>query len=86
MEDLIITCIKKNEHGNIIQVGIGNELFDIETIADQIWNNKNAFFTNVMGMRVRVNAFRLPETNKPYLTTGKNIQMPNNLKFLPKCK
>lgn len=86
MEELIISCIKKNQYGVITHVGIDNKLYDVESIAEQIWNNKKAYFTNVMGMRIRVNAFRLPETNKPYLTTAKNTNMPNNLKFLPVCK
>ena len=42
----------------------------VENIADEIWNNKNSYFINAMGIRVKVFAFRHTETNKPYLSTS----------------
>ncbi len=85
MSEFIITCVKKDESGKICKVGIDNKLFDIDEIANQIWNNKNTYFTNAMGIRVKVFAIRDPETNKPYLSTSTNIKLPNSLNFLPKC-
>jgi hypothetical protein len=85
MAEFLITCVKKNEHGVIVQVGIDNTLYDIETIANEIWNGKNSYFINAMGIRVKVFAFRHPETNKPFLSTSSNIKFPNSLNFIPKC-
>ncbi len=85
MTEFLITCVKKDEHGIIIQVGIDNTMHEIETIANEIWNNKNSYFINAMGIRVKVFAFRHPETNKPYLSTSANIKFPNSLNFIPKC-
>ena len=85
MAEFLITCVKKNEHGIIVQVGIDNTRYDIETIANEIWNNKNSYFINAMGIRVKVFAFRHPETNKPFLSTRTNIKFPNSLNFIPKC-
>jgi hypothetical protein len=85
MAEFLITCVKKNEHGIIVQVGIDNTRYDIETIANEIWNNKNSYFINAMGIRVKVFAFRHPETNKPFLSTSSNIKFPNSLNFIPKC-
>lgn len=87
MAEYVITCVKKDEKGIIIQVGIEDgKIYDIDTIANEIWNNKNSYFTNAMGHRVKVFAFRHPETNKPYLSTSTNIKFPNSLNFIPKCK
>ncbi len=86
MTDFLITCIKKNEHGEIMQVGVDNTIYDIETIANEIWNNKNSYFINAMGIRVKVFAFRHPETDKSYLSSSTNIKFPNSLNFMPKCK
>lgn len=86
LTDFIITCVKKDEHGVIVQVGIDNKIYDVDSIANEIWNNKNSYFTNAMGHRVKVFAFRHPETNKPYLSTSTNNKLPNNLNFIPKCK
>ncbi len=86
MTEFLITCVKKNEKGVIVQVGISDTIYDIEIIANEIWNNKNSYFTTAMGHRVKVFAFRHPETNKPYLSTSTNIKFPNSLNYLPKCK
>ncbi len=85
MTEFLITCVKKNEKGVIVQVGISDTIYDIEIIASEIWNNKNSYFTTAMGHRVKVFAFRHPETNKPYLSTSTNIKFPNSLNYLPKC-
>jgi hypothetical protein len=86
MTEFLITCVKKNENGVIVQVGISDTVYDIEIIANEIWNNKNSYFTTAMGHRVKVFAFRHPETNKPYLSTSTNIKFPNSLNYLPKCQ
>jgi hypothetical protein len=86
LTEFLITCVKKDERGIIVQVGIDNKIYDIEPIANDIWNNKNSYFTTAMGHRVKVFAFRHPETNKPYLSTSTNFRLPNSLNFLPKCK
>ncbi len=86
MTEFLITCVKKNEKGVIVQVGISDTIYDIEIIANEIWNNKNSYFTTAMGHRVKVFAFRHPETNKPYLSTSTNIKFPNSLNYLPKCQ
>lgn len=86
MTEFLITCVKKNEKGVIVQVGISDTVYDIEIIASEIWNNKNSYFTTAMGHRVKVFAFRHPETNKPYLSTSTNIKFPNSLNYLPKCQ
>ncbi len=86
MAEFLITCVKKNEHGIIVQVGIDSARYDIETIANEIWNNKNSYFINAMGIRVKVFAFRHPETDKSYLSSSTNIKFPNSLNFMPKCK
>ena len=85
MTEFLITCVKKNEKGVIVQVGISDTIYDIEIIANEIWNNKNSYFTTAMGHRVKVFAFRHPETDKPYLSTSTNIKFPNSLNYLPKC-
>ncbi len=85
MTEFLITCVKKNENGAVVQVGIDGAIYDIEIIASEIWNNKNSYFTNAMGNRVKVFAFRHPETNKPYLSTSTNIKFPNSLNYLPRC-
>ena len=86
MTEFLITCVKKNEKGEIVQVGISDTMYDIEIIASEIWNNKNSYFTTAMGHRVKVFAFRHPETGKPYLSTSTNIKFPNSLNYLPKCQ
>ncbi len=86
MTEFLITCVKKNEKGVIVQVGISDTIYDIGIIANEIWNNKNSYFTTAMGHRVKVFAFRHPETNKPYLSTSTNIKFPNSLNYLPKCQ
>jgi hypothetical protein len=85
MVEFLITCVKKDEHGIIIQVGIENKMYEVEKIADEIWNNKNSYFINAMGIRVKVFAFRHTQTNKPYLSTSSNAKFPNSLNFIPKC-
>ena len=85
MTEFLITCVKKNEKGVIVQVGISDTIYDIDIIASEIWNNKNSYFTTAMGHRVKVFAFRHPETGKPYLSTSTNIKFPNSLNYLPKC-
>ena len=85
MTEFLITCVKKNEKGAIVQVGISDTIYDVEIIASEIWNNKNSYFTTAMGHRVKVFAFRHPETGKPYLSTSTNIKFPNSLNYLPKC-
>jgi hypothetical protein len=86
MTEFLITCVKKNEKGVIVQVGISGTIYDIEIIASEIWNNKNSYFTTAMGHRVKVFAFRHPETGTPYLSTSTNIKFPNSLNYLPKCQ
>lgn len=83
--EYVISCVKKNAQGNIEKVGIGGEIFDAKTIAEKILSRENAYFTLVMGIRVRVFVVRDPITKEPYLTTTTNKKLPNNLKFLPKC-
>ena len=70
MTEFLITCVKKDENGIIVQVGIDNKMYDIEPIANEIWNNKNSYFIMRWDIRVKVFAFRHPETNKPYLMTS----------------
>jgi hypothetical protein len=86
MTELIITCVIKNAQGNILQVGINGDIFDVKTIAEKIWSRENMYFTIANGIRVRVFALRDPSTNEPYLTTTTNLKLPNNLKYLPKCQ
>lgn len=86
MTEFLITCVKKNEKGVIVQVGISDTIYDIEIIANEIWNNKNSYFATAMGHRVKVFAFRHPETNKPYLSTSTSTKFPNSLNYLPKCQ
>jgi Protein of unknown function (DUF3892) len=86
LTEFLITCVKKDNHGIITHVGIDDKIYDIDTIANEIWNNKNNYFTNAMGHRVKVFAFRHPETNNPYLSTSTNVKFPNSLNFIPKCK
>jgi hypothetical protein len=83
--EYVISCVKKNAQGNIEKVGIDGEIFDAKTIAEKILTRENAYFTLVMGIRVRVFVMRDPITKEPYLTTTTNNKLPNNLKFLPKC-
>ena len=86
MTELVITCVKKNPQGIVLQVGIDGDIFDVKTIAEKIWSRENTYFTIANGMRVRVFALRHPSTNEPYLSTTTNSNLPNNLKFLPKCQ
>ena len=85
MAEILITCIKKDKSGSIIQVGLdNNSLQDVEKIANEIWNNVNTYFINAMGIRVKVHAFR-DKNNKPFLSSGFNNKMPNSLRYLPLC-
>lgn len=86
MAELLITCIKKDQEGQIFEIGINDEIFDVKTIANKIWSNENSYFTVAMGIRVKVFAFRHPLTKEPYLSTTANAKLPNSLNFLPKCK
>lgn len=86
MSEFLITCIKKDESGTIIQVGVNDKIYDVDMIADEIWNNKNSYFINAMGIRVKIFAFRHPETNKAYLSSSTNIKFPNSLNFMSRCK
>lgn len=86
MTELLITCVKKNTQGIIVQVGINGNIFDVKTIAQKIWSRENTYFTIANGIRVRVFAIRRPSNGEPYLTTTTNLKLPNNLKYLPKCK
>lgn len=83
--EYVITCVKKNAQGNIEKVGIDGEIFDVKTIAENILSRQYAYFTLVMGIRLRVFVLRDPNTKEPYLTTTTNKKLPNNLNFLPKC-
>ncbi|GKS62151.1 MAG: DUF3892 domain-containing protein [Candidatus Nitrosocosmicus sp.] len=84
--EYIISCVKKNAQGIIEKVGIDGEIFDVKTISEKILKRENAYYTIVMGIRLRVFVLRDPITNEPYLTTTTNKKLPNNLNFLPKCK
>lgn len=86
MTELLITCVKKNTQGIIVQVGINGNIFDVKTIAQKIWSRENTYFTIANGIRVRVFAIRRPSNGEPYLTTTTNLKLPNNLKYLPKCQ
>lgn len=80
-----INCIKKDSKGAITHVGIDKEVVDIHTIAERIWSRQAIYYINAMGIRVRVLAMKRPENDEPYLTTAANKNLPNNIKFLPKC-
>lgn len=82
----IISCIKKDDQGNIVKVGIDGEIFDIKTIAEKILTRENSYFIIAMGIRVRVFAMRDPLSNELYLTSTTNKKLPNSLNFLPRCK
>ena len=84
--EYIISCIKKDDQGNIVKVGIDGEIFDIKTIAEKILTKENSYFIIAMGIRVRVFAMRDPLSNELYLTSTTNKKLPNSLNFLPRCK
>ena len=84
--EYIISCIKKDDQGNIVKVGIDGEIFDIKTIAEKILTRENSYFIIAMGIRVRVFAMRDPLSNELYLTSTTNKKLPNSLNFLPRCK
>ena len=84
--EYIISCVKKNDQGNIVKVGIDGELFDVKTIAEKILARENSYFIIAMGIRVRIFALRDPRSNELYLTSTTNEKLPNSLNFLPRCK
>jgi hypothetical protein len=84
--EYVISCIIKNDQGNIEKVGIDGEIFDVKTIAEKILSRENSYFIIAMGIRVRVFAMRDPLSNELYLTSTTNQKLPNSLNFLPKCK
>lgn len=84
--EYVISCIIKNDQGNIEKVGIDGEIFDVKTIAEKILSRENLYFIIAMGIRVRVFAMRDPLSNELYLTSTTNQKLPNSLNFLPKCK
>lgn len=84
--EYIISCVKKNDQGNIVKVGIDGELFDVKTIAEKILARENSYFIIAMGIRVRIFAMREPHSNELYLTSTTNEKLPNSLNFLPRCK
>ena len=84
--EYVISCIIKNDQGNIEKVGIDGEIFDVKTIAEKILSRENSYFIIAMGIRVRVFAMRDPLSNELYLTSTTNEKLPNSLNFLPRCK
>jgi hypothetical protein len=84
--EYVISCIIKNDQGNIEKVGIDGEIFDVKTIAEKILSRENSYFIIAMGIRVRVFAMRDQLSNELYLTSTTNQKLPNSLNFLPKCK
>lgn len=80
-----INCIKKDSKGIITHVGVEQEIFDIHTVAQKIWSRQAIFYINAMGIRVRVLAMKRSDNDEPYLTTAAKKDLPNNIKFLPKC-
>ncbi|HET6591156.1 MAG TPA: DUF3892 domain-containing protein [Candidatus Nitrosocosmicus sp.] len=80
-----INCIKKDSKGTITHVGVDQEIVDIQTIAERIWSKQAIYYINAMGIRVRVLAMKRTDSGEPYLTTAANKNLPNNIKFLPKC-
>ena len=84
--EYVISCIKKNDQGIIVKVGIDGEIYDVKTIAEKILARENSYFIIAMGIRVRVFAMRDPLSNELYLTSTTNEKLPNSLNFLPRCK
>jgi hypothetical protein len=84
--EYVISCIIKNDQGNIVKVGIDGQIFDVKTIAEKILSRENSYFIIAMGIRVRVFAMRDPLSNELYLTSTTNQKLPNSLNFLPKCR
>ena len=84
--EYIISCIKKNDQGSIVKVGIDGELFDVKTIAEKILARENSYFIIAMGIRLRIFAMRDRRSNELYLTSTTNEKLPNSLNFLPRCK
>jgi hypothetical protein len=84
--EYIISCIKKNDQGSIVKVGIDGELFDVKTIAEKILARENSYFIIAMGIRLRIFAMRNRHSNELYLTSTTNEKLPNSLNFLPRCK
>lgn len=80
-----INCIKKDPSGTITHVGVEREMIDVRTVAEKIWSRQAIYYINAMGIRIRVFAMRKADNNEPYLTTAANKNLPNNMKFLPKC-
>jgi Protein of unknown function (DUF3892) len=85
ISEYIISCVKKNDQGDIVKVGIDGELFDVKTIAEKILARENSYFIIAMGIRVRIFAMRDPRSNELYLTSTTNEKLPNSLNFLPRC-
>jgi hypothetical protein len=80
-----INCIKKDSTGHITHVGVDHEIVDIHKVAERIWSRQGIYYINAMGIRVRVLAMKRADNNEPYLTTAANKNLPNNIKFLPRC-
>ena len=81
-----INCIKKDSNGIITHVGVDQEIIDIHTVAERIRSRQAIYYINAMGIRVRVLVMKKDDNDQPYLTTAAIKNLPNNIKFLPKCR
>jgi hypothetical protein len=73
MAQFLIECIRKDQSGVILQVGIGGYLNDVEKIVNSILGggqDEYYVLTPDKRYRVKVHARRRPDTGRLYLTTS----------------
>ena len=88
MAHFLIECVRKDQSGVILQVGIDGYLNDIEKIAKSILDggqDEYYVLTPDKRHRAKVHARRHPDTGKLYLTTSPDGREPNNLDSIQEC-
>ena len=88
MAQFLIECVRKDQSGVILQVGIDGYLNDVEKVANSILGGSQDEYyvlTPDKRYRVRVHARKRPDTGRPYLTTSPDGREPNNLDSLQEC-
>jgi hypothetical protein len=88
MAHFLIECVRKDQSGVILQVGIGGYLNDVEKIANSILGgdlDEYYVLTPDKRHRAKVHARRRPDTGRLYLTTSPDRHEPNNLDSIQEC-
>jgi hypothetical protein len=88
MAQFLIECVRRDQKGVILQVGIDGYLNDVEKIASSILGgSQNEYYvlTPDKRHRVKVHPKKRQDSGRLYLTTSPDGREPNNLDSLQEC-